>query len=551
MKRAIGVALIFLLIPAGVWAQSGNLDTSLHGTRAGKNYWYGTANGGFENWTNVPMVDLGCTECHGPTDADGNAYPDPYPGMSCVDCHPTADMFNVSVDQCYGCHGRQATEANTLGISDVHRTAGKTCWFCHGTGDIHGDGNVYDTMFDEGAIDVDCVDCHPEGELSAAHTNSYLHSGKLHCTACHTQTVISCYNCHFESQVDSHVKRAKQPISNFLLLVNREKDGKVYPASFQSLTYQGDAFVAFAPYAAHTITVEGRICTDCHVNLGGSVEAIEQWNDSGTIQFTSWNDTDSTLSWLQGVVPMPADYETSFRMDFITYNGNTADPPGPSKNWSAIGKDTWDGHQMFFATPLTTEQMDKLGFDVQVPVKLAWFEGERTAEGARLTWRVAEASDHAGFHVYRQPERESRVRVSDRLLSGRTEYEFVDEGAPRGRTTYWLEEVSRTGVSSWHGPVVVAAAPALRVEMTARPNPFHASTAISYSLVEEGAVRLVVFDISGRRVQTLLDTRQGPGDHVAVWDGTTSGGQRAAFGQYLIRLETEGSSLVQKVLFVR
>jgi hypothetical protein len=496
------------------------------------------------------MQDLGCTECHGPADADGNAYADPYPGMSCVDCHPTADFMNVSVSQCYGCHGRQATEANTLGISDVHRDSGKTCWFCHDTGDIHGDGTEYQTMFDPGAIDVDCVDCHPEGGLSASHTNSYLHDGKLHCSSCHTQTVISCYNCHFESQVDSHIKRAKQPISNFVLLVNREKDGKVYPASFQSLTYQGDAFVAFGPYAAHTITAAGRTCTDCHLNFGGTVEAIQQWNDTGTIQFTTWNDVDSTLSWVQGVVPMPDDYETSFKMDFITYDGNTADPPGPSKNWSKIGKDLPDGHQMFFATPLTVEQMDKLGFDVNVPVKLAWFEGARTAEGARLSWRVESAEDHAGFHVYRQGDRE-RIRLTDHLLSGSAEYEFLDEDAPRERTTYWLQELSRAGETSWHGPLAVEAAPALRVEMSARPNPFHASTAISYSLVEEGRVRLTVFDVTGRRVRLLLDARQGPGDHAVAWDGTTADGRRAAFGQYLIRLEAGDQTQVRKVLFVR
>jgi len=46
-------------------------------------------------------------------------------------------------------------------------------------------------------------------------------------------------------------------------------------------------------------------------------------------------------------------------MDFLTYNGNPGDTVVPSKNWSYIGKNTWDGHQMFFATPLTKLQMKK------------------------------------------------------------------------------------------------------------------------------------------------------------------------------------------------
>ncbi|MHC5003062.1 MAG: hypothetical protein ACYTJ0_08050, partial [Planctomycetota bacterium] len=43
---------------------------------------------------------------------------------------------------------------------------------------------------------------------------------------------------------------------------------------------------------------------------------------------------------------------------------DTTNPPGPDfENWTGIGEDTWDGHQMFFATPLTWRQMEKLGFE--------------------------------------------------------------------------------------------------------------------------------------------------------------------------------------------
>jgi hypothetical protein len=51
-------------------------------------------------------------------------------------------------------------------------------------------------------------------------------------------------------------------------------------------------------------------------------------------------------------------------MDFIKYDGDTSDPAGPSSNWSSIGKDTWDLHQLFFASPMTRDQMEALGFEV-------------------------------------------------------------------------------------------------------------------------------------------------------------------------------------------
>ena len=374
MKRMIPhlTFLMLLFFLASLYSQS-NFSNSLHGTRAGKDYWYSAGNGGFEAFTNVPIDQLGCVECHGPTDADGNAHGAEYtPG--CVDCHPGNSGFSpdsIEVAQCYSCHGRQKTEAMKLGYSDVHRDAGMPCWDCHTGNDMHGNsdpGIVYNSMLEPDAIEADCDDCHGNTIPLPDHSgyDPAAHNGKIHCTACHAQTVLSCYNCHFESQVESHVKRAKQPLHNFVILANRDKDGKVYPATFQSLTYQGNAFTAFGPFTSHTITKDGRGCADCHYNFGQTNAAIEEYNQTGNIHFAKWSDEDSTLSWLNGIVPMPYDYETSFKMDFITYNGATSEPAVPSKNWSSIGKDTWDGHQFFFASPLTREQMVKLGFLVGI-----------------------------------------------------------------------------------------------------------------------------------------------------------------------------------------
>jgi hypothetical protein len=382
-KQPLSYLLLLVLIPCFALAQA-NFNTSLHKTRAGKPYWYNAANGGFESLTNVPISQLGCVECHGPTNADGQPYPSNYT-PSCVDCHPTNSGYNrdsIRVSQCYGCHGRQATEANQLNIPDVHRSAGMKCWSCHHSNDMHGTATVHNSMLEPGAMEAECTNCHTTaGGTLPDHTNwdPPAHNNKIHCTACHARTVLSCYNCHFESQVIAHKKRAKQPITGFVMLANRTKDGKVYPMSFQSVTYQGNAFVAFAPFTSHTIRDTGRTCTECHLNFGGNIPAIQQYNQTGQIQFATWNSNDSTLSWLRGVVPMPADYRRSFKMDFITYTGDPNDTVLPSKKWRYIGKNTWDGHQMFFATPLTKVQMKKLGFDTTLTTDVHEAPGQAPA----------------------------------------------------------------------------------------------------------------------------------------------------------------------------
>jgi hypothetical protein len=341
--------------------QAATLVTSLHATRAGKGHWYSAANGGFERLTGVGIEQLGCTECHGKSNADGDPYPAEYPGAGCIDCHASADQ-SVAEAQCLSCHGRQGMEAGRLGLPDVHRDAGMVCWDCHGSQDLHGDGTSYRSMLEPGAIKAACEDCHTPSKLGPQHAEYDPHDGALHCSACHTRSVISCYSCHFESQVEAHVKRAHRPLDGFVMMVNRDQDGKVHAATFQSLTYQGKGFVAFAPYSAHTIG-QGRSCTECHVGkpVNGSNAAISQYNSQGEIRFAEWDAEAGSLSWLKGIVPIPVDYKQTLRMDLVTFDGDPASPLGQG-SWSALGSERWDGSQMLFATPLTREQMDKLGF---------------------------------------------------------------------------------------------------------------------------------------------------------------------------------------------
>ena len=51
------------------------------------------------------------------------------------------------------------------------------------------------------------------------------------------------------------------------------------------------------------------------------------------------------------------------------------------------------------------------------------------------------------------------------------------------------------------------------------PNPFPATTQINYTLPQESAVSLVVYNALGQVVQTLVDGTVGAGMHQALFDG--------------------------------
>jgi hypothetical protein len=83
------------------------------------------------------------------------------------------------------------------------------------------------------------------------------------------------------------------------------------------------------------------------------------------------------------------------------------------------------------------------------------------------------------------------------------------------------------------------------------PNPFATRTTIEYALPEQGQVRFEIYDILGRRIQTLIDEKQRPGFHRVRWDGRNRLGRSVASGVYFGRLTAEGKHELQKMVIVR
>ncbi len=69
------------------------------------------------------------------------------------------------------------------------------------------------------------------------------------------------------------------------------------------------------------------------------------------------------------------------------------------------------------------------------------------------------------------------------------------------------------------------------------PNPFNAVSNIRYSVPRSSHVRLVLYDLLGREVATLVDKPLEPGRHTATWRGRDREGVPVASGIYFYRIE--------------
>jgi hypothetical protein len=83
------------------------------------------------------------------------------------------------------------------------------------------------------------------------------------------------------------------------------------------------------------------------------------------------------------------------------------------------------------------------------------------------------------------------------------------------------------------------------------PNPFNPSTAIRYSLREDGRVSLAVYSVSGQKIRTLVDGVRPAGFHQARWDGRDDRGSTVAAGTYFARLVAGNYTRVVKMTLLK
>ena len=83
------------------------------------------------------------------------------------------------------------------------------------------------------------------------------------------------------------------------------------------------------------------------------------------------------------------------------------------------------------------------------------------------------------------------------------------------------------------------------------PNPFNASTVLSFQLPTDGQVRLEIYNSLGQRIALLLDDHLASGSYEFKWNGRNLQGRDSSSGVYFARLTTAGGLTTRKILLAR
>ena len=83
------------------------------------------------------------------------------------------------------------------------------------------------------------------------------------------------------------------------------------------------------------------------------------------------------------------------------------------------------------------------------------------------------------------------------------------------------------------------------------PNPFNPTTTIKYDIPKLSEVRIVVHDLMGRQVATLLNDTKPAGYHKVTWNGSNQFGDDVSSGMYIFSIHSEEFNFSKKMIFIK
>ena len=83
------------------------------------------------------------------------------------------------------------------------------------------------------------------------------------------------------------------------------------------------------------------------------------------------------------------------------------------------------------------------------------------------------------------------------------------------------------------------------------PNPFNPTTTINYQLPKDSQIALVIYNMLGQEVKTLVNDNLDAGYYSVTWDGTDNSGKMIASGEYLYSITADDFNKNMKMVFLK
>ncbi len=188
--------------------------------------------------------------------------------------------------------------------------------------------------------------------------------------------------------------------------------------------------------------------------------------------------------------------------------------------------------------------------DGPVPVELISFSAKVVDGKIQLEWSTATETNNLGFEIQRKDNQsfEKIGFVAGKINSTNIEnYSFVDNDVVNGKYYYRIKQIDLNGAFSYSSVVELDLITPITFSLSQNfPNPFNPSTTISYQIAKQGLVSLVVYNVLGKEVATLVNEVKSAGKYEIKFDASN-----LSSGIYFYKLTADGFTSTKKFTLIK
>jgi len=189
-----------------------------------------------------------------------------------------------------------------------------------------------------------------------------------------------------------------------------------------------------------------------------------------------------------------------------------------------------------------------------LPVEMYSFSASLIDNAIQLNWATETEVSNYGFQVQRSASNVQSFEWRNiGFVEGHgnsnspKEYSFVDRNVTGGKYSYRLKQIDNDGKFEYSKVIEIDAGTPIEYELSQNyPNPFNPSTTIRFTIPEKGNVKLMIFNILGEEVATLLNEAKEAGVHTINFSAA-----ELKSGIYFYKLESGNYLKVNKMNLIK
>jgi hypothetical protein len=235
-----------------------------------------------------------------------------------------------------------------------------------------------------------------------------------------------------------------------------------------------------------------------------------------------------------------------------TLTGKTTTEMKTSSTYSGSGWDFTTVWQM-----IGTNYPDlRANSNSALPVELTSFGASVIGSTIKLNWQTATELNNYGFEIERKVgSSQSSVGNYEKIgfVNGNgnsnspKSYSFVDDNVSAGRYSYRLKQIDNDGQYEYSKTIEVDLGTPSKFELSQNyPNPFNPATTIQYIIPQTGNVKLILYNILGQEVKTLINEMKEAGTYTINFNASELNS-----GMYLYKIESNGFTQTRKMTLLK